>query len=165
MSSESMPESKPIVTYSSLYKNFIDHKCDEMFKVHHSSVIVNMNALYIPMFQIMDIANETKLPCILKDIFSKTPVFESIQNAMSNGSDIEFNAMMDELQNDVDLILTEGFPAFETKITNLFTEIENEKNEFEALMNKISDCTKQMKELAAEATNLTTTTTTTNEND
>ena len=107
----------------------------------------NMNALYIPMFQIMDIANETKLPCILKDIFSKTPVFESIQNAMSNGSNIEFNAMMDELQNDVDLILTEGFPAFETKITNLFTEIENEKKEYDELIANIHNCTKQINEL------------------
>lgn len=137
-------DSKLIVTNSSLYKNFIDHKCDEIFKVNHSSLIVNMNALYIPMFQIMDIANKNKLPCILKDIFLKTPVFVSIQNAISN---IKFNAMIDELQNDVNLIFTEGFPAFETKITNIFTEIEKEQNEYNELITKIHNCSQKISNL------------------
>ena len=156
--SESMSsESTPIFTYSRLYKNFIDHKCDEMFKVHNPSVIDNMNALCIPMFQIMDFTNEKKLPCILKDIFVKIPNYEEIKRIItSNGACIDFNDMMDELQKDVDLILTEGFPAFEAKITNLFTEIENEKKEYDELIANIHNCTKQINELVNDNTSVAT---------
>jgi len=158
-----MSESTPIFTYSRLYKNLIEHKCDEMFKVHNPSIITNMNALYIPMFQIMDIANEKKLPCILKDIFVHIANYEEIIRIItSNSAGIEFNDMIDELQKDVDLILTEGFPSFETKITNLFTEIEKEQKEYNELISKIHDCTKQINELVVDNIN---TITTTNEND
>ena len=156
-------ESTPIFTYSRLYKNFIDNKCDEMFKVHYSGVIANLNALYIPMFQIMDIANEKKLPCVLKDIFVHIANYEEIKRIItSNGAGIEFNDMMDELQVDVNLILTEGFPAFEDKITKLFSEIEQEKKEYDELISKIHNCTNKLNEIASD--NLTTTTTTVNEN-
>lgn len=69
---------------------------------------------------------------------------------MSNGSDIEFNAMIDELQNDVDLIFTEGFSAFETKITNIFTEIEKEQKEYNELITKIHNCSQKISNLHAD---------------
>jgi hypothetical protein len=143
-----MSVSKSIFTYSRLYNNFIEHKCDEMFKVHHSSIIANMNALYIPMFQIMDIANENKLPCILKNIFVHIPNNEDINRIINeNDTNIEFNNMIDELQVDVDLILTEGFLAFENKLTKLIYEINKEQNQYNELITQIHNCTDKLHKL------------------
>ena len=142
--------SEPIFTYSRLYNTFINHKCDELFKVHHPSVITNMNAMYEPVFKIMDIANQKQIPCILKDIFNQIPNYEEIKQIISNTcEDADFNELLDELQKDVDLINAEGYPAFETKIKALFDEIVQEQKEYEELIGKIGDCSQKISNLFA----------------
>jgi peptidoglycan hydrolase CwlO-like protein len=119
-----------------------------MFKVHHPYEIDNMNSLYVPMFQIMDIANQKQLPCILKDIFNQVPNYEEIKQIISNTcEDVEFYEVLDELQKDVDLILTEGFQAFETKIKALFDKIEEDDKKWNTLMTKIDECKQKINNL------------------
>lgn len=135
------------LTYSIMYNNLMDKFSDDL-KLRHNSVFDNMNALYIPLFQVMDIANEKKISCGIKDIYAKMPFYESLQNTIkSNDSGVEFDEMMDEMQSDVDLILTKGFPAFETKIINLIDEIEEEDKQHKELIAKINNCASEIRNL------------------
>ena len=110
-----------------------------------------MNTLYNPLFHIMDIAQSQNLPCVLKDIMDKLPEFDVLKTVLNNQNlDEDFDGLIDELQKDVNLILEKGFPAFETKLLNLFAEIEQDEIDFTKLMDNINKCSNEIKNLCAD---------------
>ena len=138
-----------MVSYSQKYKNFIDtnQQC-VLFKIKHSSVITNMDALYVQLFHIMDIAKGMNLPCVLKDILTLLPEFTAFTIMLKkNIPEDDFDGLIDELQNDVNLILDKGFVAFESKLLNLFAEIEQDEIDFKKLIDNIDKCTSEIKNL------------------
>ena len=117
-------------------------------KEKYPSIITNMNLLYVEMFRIMDIAQSKNLPCVLKNIMALLPEFDALKTILnSHILEEDFDGMIDELQKDIDLILAEGFPAFEAKILGLFAENEKEESDFHNLIEDITKCTNELNNL------------------
>lgn len=134
-------------TYSRKYIEFINEREEcVLFTEKHPGAIETMNSFYNKVFMIMDIANEKQIPCVLKDIFNSIPEMNVIITNLLNGKNMEedFDGLIAEIQEDVDLILEHGFTAFENKILNLFVEVEKEDKKFKDLMENISKINKDI---------------------
>lgn len=152
------------LSYSQQWQHFLDVKGKD-FVEKYPEIITNMNALYINVFKIMDIAKEKNIPCKLNDISHLIPGFEEFYNMLKsdneNDSDNdddndntevkdEFDSLLDEMQTDIDLILEKGFAAFEEKTLNVFAEIVQEDKDFENLIGKINNFSTEIRNLHAD---------------
>ena len=143
-------------TYSNKYMEFINERAECVrFKRMFPDAIENVEPLYIKMFQLMDIASEKQIPCVLKDIINSIPGMNELIGKMMNDDNDDnddndgtmqedFDCIIAEMQEDVDLILEHGFPAFEEKLINMFVKIEDEDKQFKYLMEKLTRLSKEI---------------------
>ena len=102
-------------------------------------------SLYELLFQIMDIAMAMNEPCILKNIIQSTlaksiltkSILGKLFSQTPDTTDVD--ELLEELQNDVDLIQTNGFGAFEQKIIDMFNEFEEDNKQFAKLIQSFDD--------------------------
>ena len=112
-------------------------KLKREYNDNYGNVVKNIEDLYNPVFIIMDYKKwqGQGTECNLIDIMTNESgqIFEILQNQINKeGMTEDFNYLITELQEDVNLIQAQGFAAFETKMINMLIEVKKDSEQFKS---------------------------------
>jgi len=125
-------QSNKNTTYEYKFAKLIK-KLKREYNDNYGNAVKNIEELYTPVFIIMDYKKGQGTECNLIDVMTNEAeqIFELLQNQIQKeGMKDNFDCLITELQEDVNLIQEQGFAAFETKIIQMLIEVKENSEQF-----------------------------------